>query len=166
MVNLPIQDGIVELRRIAIEDAVEFIALEADPEAKKFMGGPRCKTLGDVRSYVSENHAPDDLDLLVVTDRSSKQFLGRAGLLPNGPDEVELHCVLKKTAQGNGYGRATFLILIRVAEMLGKSPVAIIHPENVMSLKLFKALGFVQSGLHRTDGWQDGHLVFRTKEFR
>lgn len=156
------QDGGVALRRLIIEDAAEYVTLEADPEAKRFVGGPKYKTMDDVRSYVSKNHAVDDLELIAVVDSASNQFLGRAGLLPNGSDELELHCVLKRTARGQGYGRATFMMLIHAAETLGKTSVAVIHPDNVDSLRLFETLGFVQSGLHRASGWQDGHLVFRS----
>jgi RimJ/RimL family protein N-acetyltransferase len=161
LIRLPLQDGRITLRRLAIEDAEELLLLEADPEVKKFVGGPKHKTLDDVQRSVTRKLAEDDLRQLIVFDSSSNEFLGRSGLLPKGPDELELHCVLKKAAQGRGYGKATFSILISVAEALGKTPVAFIHPENTASLHLFHEFEFIQSGLCEDDGWQNGHLVFR-----
>lgn len=160
MIGLPIEDGLVRLRRFAEQDASEYVSLEASHDEKKFVGGAKNKTIGEMEAFSRRRISEDDFGLLAVVHGSTGQFLGRAGLLPNEIEELEMHCVLKKEAQGKGYGIATFRLLIRFADALSKPPVAVIHPENIRSQKLFEKLGFARSGTIQGNGWQNGHFIY------
>ena len=41
MVKLPIEKSLVRLRPLTMQDAHEIIALEANPDAQKFVGGSK-----------------------------------------------------------------------------------------------------------------------------
>ncbi len=166
MFKLPIEKGSVRLRRLTIQDAHEIISLEADPEAQKFVGGPKIKTVKNIEDYISDRKTENDITLLVVEDRKTREFLGRAGLLPYDSGKLEMCCVLKSDAhiRRNGYGITTFKVLIHIADILNKEPVAIIHPKNIPSHNLFAQIRFSKIDTIKGDKWNNGHYIYHRQK--
>ena len=162
MVKLPIEKSLVRLRPLTMQDAHEIIALEANPDAQKFVGGSKKKTVKHIKDYISGRKTENDVTLLVVEEIKTREFIGRAGLLPHGSEELEVFCILKNEPhiRGKGYGIATFQALIQIADALNKEPVAVIHPKNIVSHNLFTKIGFAKTDTNKGDGWDNGHYIY------
>ena len=162
MVKLPIEKSLVRLRPLTMQDAHEIIALEANPDVQKFVGGSKKKTAKHIKDYISGRKTENDVTLLVVEESQTREFLGRAGLLPHGSEELEVFCVLKNEPHicGKGYGIATFQALVQIADALNKEPVAVIHPKNIVSHNLVTKIGFAKTGTIKGDGWDNGYYIY------
>jgi RimJ/RimL family protein N-acetyltransferase len=133
------------LRRLAMADLEELVALHRDPEVVRFV-----RTLD--RAQATERLRASEQEweerghgMLAVLDLASGRLLGRVGLRywPQF-QETEAGWLLRREAWGHGY--ATEAARACLDWGLAKLPVpyitAMIHPENTRSARVAQRLGF------------------------
>ena len=133
------------LRLPCVEDFDAYAALQADPEAARFIGGPLSrpeawrKFLQMPGAWVIQGYA-----MFAVTDKATGEWLGQLGpWQPEGWPGTEVGWVFKRTAWGNGYATEAAIAAIDWAfAALGWTEV--IHSivvENTASQALAQRLG-------------------------
>ncbi len=125
-------------------DLDEFVALHADPAVTEFIGpldraGAEERLHRDRTEWSERGHG-----LLAVLDRRTGAFLGRCGLRHWPPfGETELGWALRRDAWDHGYAteaaRATAEWGFSEFEM--PYLTAMIHPDNVRSIRVAERLG-------------------------
>lgn len=147
------------LRSLERDDIERIVALWADPEATRFLGGPRDP---DVVRHVLEAEVEeppaDRLGQWPLVEKSSGEVVGDCGLIEKEVDGVpcvDLVYVLARPAWGKGYATEIAAALVDLAfDELGlERLVAIIHPDNDASKRVAAKLGMVlESRSVRPDG--------------
>ena len=136
------------VRPIAPDDVEPLAAIWCDPQATRYMGGPRqfeavCRALREDLPPAP----PPRFNLWPTIEKASGRIIADCGLLPKevaGRAEVELVYVLAPAAWGRGFatevGRA---IRDHAATALGcERLIALIHPDNAASERVAVKLGF------------------------
>jgi RimJ/RimL family protein N-acetyltransferase len=160
---LPANLGVVVVRYLADSDHDAYIALEKDPDAKRYVGGPSTRSLADLKSELSR-YTPSS-SLLAIADSTTDKYIGRCGLLPRGPsNEAEIYCVLEKAYWGKGIGEAVTRLLIQLAKYEGKYVIAILDRDNTRSLRMMQRLQWKQVGVVSEPGKQFNHLIFQPRD--
>jgi RimJ/RimL family protein N-acetyltransferase len=133
------------LRRLALADLDEFLALHRDPEVVRFVRGLN-RAQAEERLRANEQEwAARSHGMLAVLDRASGCLLGRVGL-KHWPQfqETEAGWLLRRDAWGHGYateaGRAC--LDWGFAALPITYVTAMIHPENTRSIGVARRLGF------------------------
>jgi RimJ/RimL family protein N-acetyltransferase len=160
---LPLRARKTTLRRITVKDLAEWYALEADPDVKRYIGGPVRKPAAE---WIEEarKRLPISSPIAVV-ETESGHFVGRASLDWDRERKVsEVAVVIAKAFWGDRYrfGRDVSELLIDFSNLGVEKVVAVVHPQNEASRKLLDRLGFACVGERsgNPDDWQNGHLVF------
>lgn len=147
------------LRALLPEDIEPEVALWADPEVMRYMGGPR--NAERVRAILEGELAEPPAGPLgqwPVVDRSTGEFVGDCGLIAKeieGRDEVELVYVLASSAWGKGYATEIGAALLRFAfdELRLVRVVSLIDPDNIASKRVASKLGMQREAIvMRPDG--------------
>lgn len=108
----------LHLRLIKSEDIELLCDLEADPEVKKyFPDGPRdrAKTKAMINRFISY-YEERGLPCFLLFDRTSKEFIGRAGFGITDSGETEVGYVLHKKFWGKGYAAEAVTALLKYAK--------------------------------------------------
>jgi len=137
----------LHLKRLQPIDVTQLIDLWCDPEATRFMGGPRDRVKLEA-SFAEDVKEPfaERFDLWPVEEKSSGNIIGHCGLLDKevaGKKEIELIYVFCKDAWGKGYALEIGQALIRYAfeEMNIERLIALIEPENAASERVAVKIG-------------------------
>ena len=150
---------VVIVRYLENGDHATYIAMEKDPEVKRYVGGSSQRTDEDFLSSLREYRPCTSL--LAVADPVTSSFIGRCGLLkPKAPREAELYILLAQAHQRKGIASLVFPFLVRLATANNKVAVAYVDPDNQASLKLMERLGAVRTGTNTGDGYQAGHICY------
>lgn len=138
LVPLPLENGVL-LRKYEIGDAAAAMAIEYDPDVKRYICIPskdKHQWLRDFESGIGQRPA------FAVVALPERVLAGRASLSRCVPDHEnrELRIVIGKTFWGRGLGEIVAGLLIRVAfgELGATSVFATVHPENSASLELLE----------------------------
>jgi len=145
--------------RSPIPDDAEFYAsLENNPQVKRFLGGPSGHSADYYRESLTLPRRKDAVATLTVIHRDSGALVGRAGILPLGNQEIEVHCVLSEEERGKGFGLEIVTGLVKLCKQLfpGKKIAGKVHPDNAASICITKKLGFREEGLTQSDGYDNG----------
>jgi len=137
----------LHLKRLQTSDVLQLIDIWCDPEATRFMGGPRDRVkleagfADDVKDPFAER-----FDLWPVKEKSSGSVVGHCGLLDkviDGKKEIELIYVFCKDAWGKGYASEMGQALMWYAfeEMNIERLIALIEPENAASERVAVKIG-------------------------
>jgi [ribosomal protein S5]-alanine N-acetyltransferase len=133
--------------RPAIEEDYESCKLIwADPEVKKFSGGPVSEEELKQAFYDDLEKARGDYGFKSVIVRDSGLHIGDAGLAQKDIEsrqEVEVMYFFNKDFWGRGYATEAAQALVEYGlKNLGlKRIVALIHPENMASVKVAERAG-------------------------
>jgi ribosomal-protein-alanine N-acetyltransferase len=105
-------------RPCSLEDLDDFAALNSDPEVRTFFPGgvqTRAQAEARLREFMAydESHG---LPCFVLTERSSGQFVGRAGFGLTDAGEVEVGYLLHKKFWGQGYASEALIALMAYAK--------------------------------------------------
>jgi len=135
------------LRPLQASDVAVLVAIWADPDVTRYMGGPRDgekvrQTLEDeLRTY-----STDRLGFCPVVEKASGRIIGDCGLTKkdvDGRDEIELVYVFAADSWGKGYATEAASALRDYALGRLKVPrlIALIDPENVASARVAEKVG-------------------------
>jgi len=135
------------IRDLEVADVPGLVKLWTDPDATRYMGGPRDEA--GLRASLEEDLEGDAprFDLWPALDKASGELVGHCGLLEKSVDgvpEIELVYVLARAAWGRGLGTeaAGRLRDYAFTELgLGRL-IALIDPENIASGRVATKLGF------------------------
>lgn len=145
---LPLEAGLLRLRWLREADLPDFLAYRRDPEVARYQGWSAMDEAAAL-AFLREVAAPSGWPLgewiqIGIARRHDDALVGDIGLLREAPDQVQLGISLARSAQGQGWARAALLTL---REALGAKQLrAISDARNAASLRLFTALGFVETG--------------------
>jgi ribosomal-protein-alanine N-acetyltransferase len=135
------------LRTLQASDVAVLVAIWADPDVTRYMGGPRDgervrQTLEDELG----SHSEDRLGFCTVVEKASGRVIGDCGLTKkevDGRDEVELVYVFAADAWGKGYATeaASAMRDYAIGELRLPRLIALIDPENVASARVAEKVG-------------------------
>ncbi len=143
---------ILETKRLILRyqqasDVAFLVALWADPEVTRCVGGPRDRErLRSVFEETARNPYAERYDLWPVIEVETGQLVGHCGLLDKeveGRTEIELAYMLASSAWGKGYATEMGRALVRYAfEELGiERLIALIEPGNAASERVAVKIG-------------------------
>ena len=143
----PIETERLILRPMIAEDIPALVALWMDPEATRYLGGPRGQAfLEQTFREDLTSPTPLDYDLWPVIERASGRVVGHCGLLDkeiDGVTEIELTYVIAPECWGRGYATEIARALIDYADNTLHLPrlIALIEPDNAGSERVALKLG-------------------------
>lgn len=156
---LPATLDSIRVRFIEPSDIDRYIALERDPEVKRFVNGPSPKSDDQLR-FDLLSYKPTT-ELLAIAESSSNEFIGRCGLLYDSKtNESEVYCLLIKPYWKMGIGQRVVPFLAQLAKSEGRVPVAIVDPSNAGSIALLARLGYQPVGVASAKNYQHGHVRY------
>lgn len=152
----------LELRRWRETDLDDHVAMIADPEINRYVGGPtdRAAAWRQIAIFIGHRELRGWTSSVVV-ERESGRMVGRAGLWrPEGYPDVEVGWILKPDVWNRGYateiGRA---VRDHAFGVLGLPHlVSLIHPDNHASIRVAEKIGSALEGEHDLNG--QTHLVY------
>ncbi|XUY25768.1 GNAT family N-acetyltransferase [Agrobacterium sp. rho-8.1] len=158
------------LRSHHVNDFVDYVALWADPNVVRYIGGiPATREQSWNKLLRSAGHWHHlGFGFMAVEEKESGRFIGEAGfhearrtMTPSVEGTLEAGWVFSSDYHGKGYAFEALTALIDWADI--KFPemkmTSIIHPENGPSLKLAAKLGFVETA--RSD--YNGNVVILSR---
>ena len=165
----PIAGRKVSIRQPNESDLDAWYDLETDRDVKRYAGGPsrysRDEWIEGMKKRL--NNSQDSTLPLIVTYKSTGEFVGRAALFPvegeGQPREIQV--LISKQYWRQGLGRETCELLVDAAfnRIGASSVVAIVHPQNEASLSLFRGLDFKCTGTKQSNRWDHEHLKLERK---
>lgn len=152
------------LREILSSDAKSLFAIHSDPERMRWYGNDPMKDLSAakemVRAFAAWRQLANPGVRWGIQIKGQKKLVGTVGLFSwnRNWQRCMLGYELLRQEEGKGYMReALAQVLAWGFQNMGLNRVeAQIHPENLPSMKLALALGFVPEGLLREMGFWDG----------
>jgi RimJ/RimL family protein N-acetyltransferase len=149
-------DGFL-LRSFTHEDAAALAEIEFDPVVKQFLAIPKKAKI----QWIQEDFHPDYYCAWAI--EVGDCLAGRAFLLPVKEGVKELVIVIGRSFLGKKLGRKVADMLIHAAftELNTKTLLAVVHPENLASIKLLKAFKFRHRGKVPSEQKQAGNLIYR-----
>lgn len=132
----------------------EYIDMEYDFDVKKYVGGAPNRSKDDLRDHIA---SADSDGLYAIVKCDSGHFVGRCGYL-DCEDCLEIYVLIAKKYWGKGYAKEAVIELLKTAG--DKKVVAIIDPDNIVSIKLFGSLGFKEIGKVASGGYQNNHIKY------
>lgn len=145
---LPLPAGPVRVRLLREDDLPAFLAYRSDPAVARFQGwAPMDATAA--HDFLREVAVPGPWPLggwlqIGIARVDDDRLVGDIGLQHEAPGQVQLGISLAREAQGRGWARAA---LGALREALGVVRLrAVCDARNTQSLRLFAALGFVETG--------------------
>lgn len=147
------------LRPVEYMDIDQLVAIWADPEATRFLGGPRDPSLVcDMLDEEAESPSGSPFGQWPLIEKESGRVAGDCGLLKKeigGAEEVELVYVIAPWAWGRGYASEAGEAMLRFAFDVLDLPrvVSLVHPDNERSRRVAEKLGMhVERSVMRPDG--------------
>jgi RimJ/RimL family protein N-acetyltransferase len=145
----------LRLRPVASTDATDLLALDADPEVRRYLHMPSAPTLAQVEATIARWQASDrDTPLVgywMAEEVTTGQFLGWFHLRPPregsplNADDQELGYRLRRDCWGRGYATEGSRLLIEYGfERLKASRIAATAlAENAASIRVMQKVGMV-----------------------
>lgn len=137
----------------------EYIAMEFDPDVKKYVGGLPKKTKEEMRRQITFG---DNQGIYAILENSTGNFIGRCGFFEDDGDK-EIYILIAKQYWGKKFAKPAIQELLKITGR--KNIFAIIDPENIKSIKLFQSLGFQELSRAPLNGWQNNHLKFKLRSW-
>ena len=154
----------LDIRPFSAADLPAFYAFNSSPEARRFMGGvvSRAETEASIRAHIRSVETTG-LGARAVVERSNGAVVGYCGLQEFAEtQEIELFYGYLPTAWGRGIAteaaRATLLLGFRCLSV--GHVVAIVHPQNVASIRVLEKLAFRLVGTYPHPRLHIEHLRF------
>jgi RimJ/RimL family protein N-acetyltransferase len=139
---------VVTLRPAAPQDAALLYAWRVDADTARQSVAPPPTSLDDHRAWLEAQLRDPRVALYVGYDDERRVEVGTLRIDRHAGDEIELSITVAPEQRGRGYSHDLIACGIRAAA--GNRIVARVKPDNVRSLRAFRALGF-----DRVDGGGD-----------
>jgi ribosomal-protein-alanine N-acetyltransferase len=141
----------LRLRELTEADAADLFRIYQDPIVMRFMGPPPVtvdEERENIRRHQRQYYQRYGYGLWGTVLRETDVLIGRCGLLGtriDGRMETELSFLLDRACWGRGYATEAARAILRAAAERFRCDrvVAVIHPDNVASLRAVEGLGFV-----------------------
>lgn len=156
-----LQTDRLRLREIIDEDSEDLFAIQGDSELMRWFGSEPLKDLVAARDLVKIfagwRQLPNPGTRWAIQTKESRKLIGTCGLF--SWDRNWRKCVLgyelASHMQGQGFMREALSAIIAwgFEHMELNRVEAQIHPSNFASIKLARALGFVEEGRLRQNGY-------------
>lgn len=143
------------LKLTEYSDLEHLIALRSDPEVMKYIGDGLTQSREQVENFLNSTVKYQDKNgfgFCSVFEKRSGEFIGQAGLFHLGFNEdqaeIEIAYRLHKKYRGNGFAIELVKALIQwgFSHLSIKRLVAVVHPENMRSLKVLEKAGMTYTG--------------------
>lgn len=152
------------LREIIERDAEQILAMHGDPELMRWFGVDPLQDLeaarGLIKRFASFRLDENPGTRWGIQARGNNQLLGSCGLFrwDRNWRKCMIGYELSASAQKQGFMRETLTAVMTwgFAEMALNRIEAMVHPDNLGSLKLLRQLGFVDEGRMRQVGHWGG----------
>lgn len=137
----------LQLRPLQVSDVGVLVALWADPDVMRYMGGPRDRQrVNRILDEELRADSPDPLGFCTVVEKVSGRVIGDCGLTAkevDGRSEVELVYVFVVDAWGHGYATEAASAMRDYALGPLRLPrlIALIDPENIASARVAEKVG-------------------------
>ncbi len=153
----------LRLRSRTLDDLEPFVAMDTDPEVRRYMGGPLDPIAhrAEVRRNIVDGPKPGEWRWIIEW-RDRPGFLGQCGVRPSHlPDVSELSWRLVQSAWRQGIAsEAVMAMLAHLRDEIGIGPVvALIHPDNAASQGVARKIGLSPAG--EVVAWNSRQMVWR-----
>ncbi|MBK9631675.1 MAG: GNAT family N-acetyltransferase [Saprospiraceae bacterium] len=137
------------LRPLRDEDAPQIFALRSDANVNQYLDRTPCKTLEDAKVFISGIiERTKDSSLYYWAVCMQDECIGAVCLFDFSEEEqsIEIGFELLPKFHGNGYMQeATAKVIYFIFEKLMLKKIhALVHPDNINSIKLLQKLNFIQ----------------------
>ena len=160
----PIRTKRLEIRPFSEADLAAAYAFNADPDARRFMGGVLSRADSDSGSRAHiESVGTVGLGARAVVERSANAVVGYCGLQRfAGTQEIELFYGYLPAAWGRGIATeaARAILALGFRSLSIGHVVAIVRRENVASIRVLEKLAFRLVGTYPHPRWHVEHLRF------
>ena len=137
----------VRLRQARADDAAQLYRWRVDVETERQSIAPPPESFDGHRRWLDRVLDDSDVALYIAYDDERAVDVGTVRIDRRGDREAEISITVDPGQRGRGYSRE---LIARGIEAAGDvRVVARVKPENIRSLRAFRALGF--------DGPEDGH---------
>ena len=140
------------LRQFEMTDENEVYFLRSSDEVNKFIDRPRANSIEDARKFIEKitNGEYKDAFIWAIELKEKKGFVGSVCLLRFEPENnsAEVGYEMLPSFQGKGIVQEALKKVLEYGfETLGLDTInAVIHPDNIKSIKLAERFGFVRTG--------------------
>jgi ribosomal-protein-alanine N-acetyltransferase len=153
----------LRLRRFERRDLADLHACLSDPAAMRYWNSPPCKTMTDTEkalAWLLKTTSPYDHLAWAACKKSNDRCIGMVNYHRRDTRNrrLQLGYITAPKHQRNGFGtEAVGAVLNYCAEDLNIHRVeALIHPDNLASVRLAEGLGFCCEGGPLIDYWRVG----------
>jgi len=159
MVNMELETPRLLLRDLQAGDLPILACLWTNPDATRFMGGPRDynELIGMLTEDLETQPSPE-WNLWPLVEKATGNVIGHCGILDkeiDGVTEYEVNYILDPAAWGKGYATEIVVALkdYTLNQMGLDHVVALIDPENTASAKVARKAGLThEKDTVRPDG--------------
>src|SRR5262245_3993919 len=139
----------IVLRHLVLSDAADLYRIYMDPETIKFMGkAPDTveEERDHIQSHIVHHYEKYGVGLWATVLKENNRFIGRCGLMRKqieGVEEVEIAYLLDREYWGKGLATEAAEAIIKhgSAKYGFRRIVAVIHPQNVASIRVAEKIG-------------------------
>jgi [ribosomal protein S5]-alanine N-acetyltransferase len=137
------------LRRLALPDAADLYRIYSNPETMKFMGkAPDSieEERDHIQAHIDNHYEKYGAGLWATVLKENNRLIGRCGLMRKqieGAEEIEIAYLLDRECWGKGLATEAAEAIIKHghAKYGFKRIVAVIHPQNVASIRVAEKIG-------------------------
>jgi ribosomal-protein-alanine N-acetyltransferase len=137
------------LRRLVLEDAADLYRIYSDPETMKFMGKAPDSVEEErdhIQSHIAHHYEKYGVGLWATVLKENNRLIGRCGLMRKqieGVEEVEIAYLLGREYWGRELATEAAGAILKhgYAKHGFKRIVAVIHPQNVASIRVAEKIG-------------------------
>ena len=136
-------------RPLALADAADLYRIHSDHETMEFMGkAPDSveEERNHIQSHIAHHYENFGVGLWATALKENNRLIGRCGLMRKqieGVEEIEIAYLLDREYWGKGLATeaAEAIVKYGCAEYGFKRIVAVIHPQNVASIRVAEKIG-------------------------
>ena len=136
------------LRKFTVDDAAFMLKLLNTPNWLRFIGDRNVRTLEQAEQYLINGYMKSYQDygfgFYVVVIKETQESIGICGIVKReGLEDVDIGFAFFQQFMGKGYGYESASAILNYAlnDLKIKRIVAIVDPENVVSIALLKKIG-------------------------
>lgn len=136
------------IRKFTVDDAAFMLALLNTPDWLRFIGDRNVRTLEQAEQYLRNGYIKSYVDygfgFYVVVIKETQESIGICGIVKReGLEDVDIGFAFFQQFMGKGYGYESASAVLNYAlnDLKIKRIVAIVNPENVVSIALIKKIG-------------------------
>jgi [ribosomal protein S5]-alanine N-acetyltransferase len=153
----------LRLRAFAARDLPGLHDCFSDEQAMRYWNAPPCKTEAETQRslrYLAKTTSPDDRLAWAVAEKRSDRCIGMVNYHHREArnQKLEIGYILMPAQQGRGLMTEAVAALVAYCfgELAAHRIEALVHPENVASIRLVERLGFLCEGGPLRDRWHVG----------